>query len=298
MTPALVTDRLGKRYGRRWALRDCTLAIPRGAVAGLAGANGAGKTTLLSLAAGLLRPTEGSIAVLGRDVSPDPGLLEAVGYVAEDAPLYRSFTVGDVVEFGRRTNRRWDGAIVSDCLAGLRTDERVGSLSPGQRARVALAVALGKQPLLLLVDEPFARLDPRAGRQFLQLLMEGVAETGATVVLATHVVADLERACDHVILLGEGRVRLAGNVDDLLATHRLLSGARRPLGAIAGVEEIVRESYSGRQMTLLARVRHPVSERSWSVGEVGLEELLLAYMAPDATPEPPTTPTRLQQWHG
>jgi ABC-2 type transport system ATP-binding protein len=298
MTPALVTERLGKRYGRRWALHDCTLAIPAGAVAGLAGANGAGKSTLLSLAAGLLRPSEGSVSVLGREVRADPELLAAVGYVAEDAPLYRSFTVGDVVELGRRTNRRWDGEIVADCLAGLRTDERVGALSPGQRARVALAIALGKQPLLLLVDEPFARLDPRAGREFLQLLMEGVAETGATVVLATHVVADLERVCDHVVLLGDGRARLAGNVDDLLASHRLLTGARRPLRGVAGVDEIVRESHSGRQMTLLARVAHPIADRSWSVGEVGLEELLLAYMAPDATPEPPSTPPRLLQWHG
>ena len=128
--------------------------------------------------------------------------------------------------------------------------------------------------------------------------MEGVAETGPTVVLATHVVADLERVCDHVILLGDGRVRLAGDVDDLLATHRLLSGARRPLGTIAGVEEVVRESYSGRQMTLLVRARQAIADRSWSVGEVGLEELLLAYMAPDATPEPPRPATRLLQWHG
>lgn len=299
MTPALVTDSLGKRYGRRWALRDCTLEIPRGAVAGLAGANGAGKSTLLSLAAGLLRPSEGSIAVLGGDVRPDdPALLEAIGYVGEDAPLYRSFTVRDVVEFGRRTNRRWDGGIVRDCLAGVRADERVGALSPGLRARVALAVALGKQPRLLLVDEPFAHLDPRAAREFLQLLMEGVAETGATVLLATHVVADLERVCDHVLLLGEGRVRLAGNVDDLLASHRLLSGARRPLGTIAGVDEIVRESSSGRQLTLLVRTRHPIADRSWTVGEVGLEELLLAYMAPGATTEPAPTPPRLLQWHG
>src|SRR4029079_14016618 len=124
-------------------------------------------------------------------------------------------------------------------------------LSPGQRARVALSVALGKRPLLLLLDEPFARLDPRAGRAFLQLLMEGVAETDATVVLATHDLADLERVCDHVVLLSDGHVRLSANVDELLATHRLLSGARRPLGTIPGVEEIVRQSHSGRQLKLL-----------------------------------------------
>jgi ABC-2 type transport system ATP-binding protein len=298
MTSALATDTLGKRYGRRWALRECTLAIPRGAVAGLAGANGAGKSTLLALAAGLLRPTSGELSVLGGPVRADPAFLEQIGYVAEDAPLYRGFTVGDIVELARRTNRRWDGAIVSDCLAGTRVDERVGALSPGQRARVALAVALGKRPQLLLLDEPFARLDPRAGREFLQLLMEGVAETEATVVLATHVVADLERVCDHVVLLSDGRARLAGNVDDLLASHCLLSGARRPLGAIAGVEEILRESHSGRQMTLLVRVRHPVADRSWSVEEVGLEELLLAYMAPGAPTQPTTPPPKVLQWHG
>jgi ABC-2 type transport system ATP-binding protein len=298
MTPALATDTLGKRYGKRWALRDCTLAIPRGAVAGLAGSNGTGKSTLLALAAGLLRPTEGGIEVLGREVRADPTLLAEIGYVAEDASLYRSFTVADTIEFARRTNSRWDARIVADCLAGVRSGDRVGGLSPGHRARVALAVALGKQPLLLLLDEPFARLDPRAGREFLQLLMEGVAVTDATVVLATRVVADLERVCDYVVLLSDGRPRLAGNVDDLLAAHRLLIGARRPLGNIAGVEEIVRESHSGRQMTLLARVRQPIADGSWSVDEIGLEELLLAYMGPDAHPEPPPPRPRLLQWHG
>jgi ABC-2 type transport system ATP-binding protein len=163
---------------------------------------------------------------------------------------------------------------------------------------VALAVALGKQPLLLLLDEPFARLDPRAGREFLQLLMEGVAETGATVVLATHVVADLERVCDHVVLLSDGRARLSGNVDDLLASHRLLSGARRVLRAIPSVDEIVRESHSGRQMTLLVRLRHPIADRSWSVDEVGLEELLLAYMSPDDPTDRTPPHPRLLQWHG
>ena len=298
MSAPLETEALGKRHRRAWALRDCTLTLPEGAIVGLAGPNGAGKSTLLGLAVGLLAPTEGRITVLGRDPWRDPQSRAEVGYVPQDAPLYRSFTIRDTLEFARRTNPGWDGAIASEFLTTLSDGARVSTLTAGERARLSLALALGKRPSLLLLDEPFARLDPLAGREFLQLLMDGVTETKATVVIASHVVADIERVCDHIVLLSKGRVRLEGNVEELLGSHRLLTGARRPLGRIRGVSEIVRERAGGRQLTLLARVEGPVVDPSWSVGEIGLEELLLAYMAPAPLPKPRLPEEERLRWHG
>jgi len=298
MTPPLEARQLGKRFHRDWALRDCTLVVPEGSVVGLAGANAAGKSTLLALATGLLAPTEGSIAVLGRDPLRDPGVLEDVGFVAQGAPLYRSFTVAETIEFAKRTNARWEDAIVTGLLTRLDSRTKVGALSAGDRARLALALALGKRPRLLLLDEPLAGLDPLAGREFLQLLMDGVAETSATVVVASHVMADIERVCDHIVLLTGGGVRLEGNVEELLESHRILMGPRRPLGSIRGVREIVRERHSGRQLTLLVVTDSPIVDPSWTVEHVGLEELLLAYMAPDRLPTPKPQERLPLRWHG
>jgi ABC-2 type transport system ATP-binding protein len=299
MTRPLQAEGLGKRFRRQWALRDCTVAVPAGAIVGLAGPNAAGKSTLLSLAIGLLAPSEGTISVLDHDPVRQPAVLARIGYVAQGAPLYRSFSVGDTIAFARATNPRWDDALAGEYLTRLESRTKVGALSAGDRARLALAVALGKRPELLLLDEPFARLDPLAGREFLQLLMDGVAETQATVVVASHVTADLERVCDHIVLLAAGRVRLEGNVEELLESHRLLTGARRPLGTIRGVREIVRERHSGRQLTLLVRTHGPILDPSWRVDRVGLEELLLAYMAPERLPVPHRPPERVPlQWHG
>jgi ABC-2 type transport system ATP-binding protein len=298
MKSPLETHALGKRFRRGWALRDCSLAIPEGAIVGLAGPNGAGKSTLLGLTVSLLAPTEGSISVLGRDPSRDASVLADVGYVAQGAPLYRSFTVRDTVAFARATNPRWDEAIAGEFLASLRSDRRVSALTAGERARLALAVVLGKRPTLLLLDELFARLDPLAAREFLQLLMDGVSELDATVVIASHVIADIERVSDHIVLLSSGQVSLEGNVEELLASHRLLTGARRPLGRIAGVKEIVRERHSGRQMTLLVRLDGRVVDPSWSVDEIGLEDLLLAYMAPERLPGPRVPDKGRLRWHG
>jgi len=298
MTPPLATEALGKRHRSRWALRDCTLAVREAEIVGVAGPNGAGKSTLLGLAVGLLAPSEGRVRVAGRDPRRDAEALQHVGYVAQDAPLYRAFSVGEMLELGRRTNRRWDGALALELLGGLSPRTPVVDLTPGDRAQLALALALAKRPSVLLLDEPFARLDPLAGRHFLQVLMDGAAETGSTVLLATRVVADIERVCDRIVLLGGGRVRLDAPVETLLSTHRLLTGARRPLGRIRGVEEIVRERSSGRQLTLLVRTDGLPIDASWSVDEIGLEDLLLAYMAPEQlqTPTPPE-PSRLR-WHG
>jgi ABC-2 type transport system ATP-binding protein len=298
MSAPLETTALGKKYRRTWALHDCTLTIPEPAIVGIAGPNGAGKSTLLGLAVGLLEPTSGTVRVAGRDPRHDPAALAEIGYVAQEAPLYRNFTVGEMLAFARAANSRWDGALATELLAGSSSQTRVATLSPGESAQLALALALGKRPALLLLDEPFALLDPLASRAFLAALMDGVTETGSTVVVATRLVADIERACERVVLLGDGRVRLEGTVEDLLASHRLLTGARRPFGRIRGVEQIVRERYSGRQLTLLVRTDGPIVDPTWSVDEIGLEELLLAYMAPDElqSPQPPE-PSRLR-WHG
>jgi ABC-2 type transport system ATP-binding protein len=297
-SPPLVADGLGKRFRRDWALRELTLTIPPGAIVGLAGPNAAGKSTLLSLAAGMLAPTEGAIAVLGRDPLATPEVLAEVGYVAQGAPLYRSFRVAETIEYARRTNSRWDSEIAEELLTRIDSRAKVGALSAGERARLALALALGKRPRLVLLDEPFASLDPLAARELLQLLMDGVAELGATVVVASHVVADIQRVCDHIVLLSGGRVRLEGDVEELLESHRLLTGPRRPLGAIRGVREVVRERYSGRQLTLLAITDGPIVDPSWTVDPVSLEELLLAYMAPERLPAPQTVERVPLRWHG
>ena len=297
--PPLVAEGLAKHFRRNdWALRNLTLTIPKGAIVGLAGPNAAGKSTLLSLAAGLLAPSEGSITVFGRDPLQSPEVLAEVGYVAQGAPLYRSFRVADTIEYARRTNSRWDAEIATELLTRIDSRTKVAALSAGERARVALALALGKRPRLVLLDEPFASLDPLAGRELLQLLMDGVAELGATVIVASHVVADIQRICDHIVLLSGGRVRLEGDVEELLESHRLLTGPRRPLGSIRGVREVVRERYSGRQLTLLAITEGPIVDPSWTVDPVSLEELLLAYMAPERLPPPRTTEGVPLRWHG
>ena len=298
MSALLDTSALGKRYRRTWALRDCTLTIPEPSIVGIAGPNGAGKSTLLGLAVGLLDPTAGTVAVCGRDPRRDPAALADIGYVAQGAPLYRGFTVGEMLEFARISNPRWDQALATELLSRSSPGTHVSALSPGERAHLALALALGKRPALLLLDEPFARLDPLASRELLRLLMEGAAEIGSAVVVATRVLTDIERVCERIVLLGHGHVGLDGTVDELLASHRLLTGARRPLGRIRGVAEIVRERSSGRQLTLLVRTDGPIADPTWSVEQIGLEELLLAYMAPEELPSPqPPEPSRLQ-WHG
>ena len=289
MTAVLDAVGLGKRHRRRWALRDCTLQIPEQAIVGVTGPNSAGKSTLLGLAVGLLRPDEGRI-----DAPP----VSDIGYVAQDAPLYRSFSVGEMLDFARSTNVRWDQQLALELLGSRSLDTKVSALMPGERARLALALALGKRPVLLLLDEPLAALDRLAGREFLQVAMDGIAQTGASAVIATRVVTDIERVCERIALLCDGNVKLEGPVDELLARHRLLTGARRPLGRIRGVEEIVRERHSGRMLTLLVRTDGPIVDPTWSVDEIGLEDLLLAYMTPEELPAPqPPQPWRLR-WHG
>src|ERR1700749_2135958 len=288
MTAVIKTERLGKRYRRLWALADCTLSIPAGHVVGIVGPNGAGKTTLLSLAAGLLAPTAGTIEVLGGPPPENPAELARVGYLAQDAPVYAGLPVADHLRLGARLNPGWDADLAHRRVERLDLDpkQKAGTLSGGQRAQLALTLAVAKRPELLVLDEPVASLDPLARREFLQDLMESVAEQEVSVVLSSHLISDLERACDYVIVLVDSRVRVAGPVDDLLAAHHLLSGPRRdPASLPAGVQGLA-ASHTDRQSTLLVRTSGPVLDPAWTVSEVGLEDLVLAYMkqAARATP--------------
>src|SRR5215204_6260257 len=253
---ALRTDALGKRYGRRrWALRDCTLDLPAGRVIGLVGANGAGKSTLLHLAIGLLPPTEGTVWIFDELVRMDrPAGLAQIGFVAQDHPLYRGFTVADLLHAGRSLNRRWDQSAALRRLdeLGIPLTTRAGKLSGGQQAQVALTLALAKQPRMLVLDEPVASLDPLARREFMRALVDAVAGGELTVLLSSHVVAELERICDYVLLLDHGQVRLAGDIDELLDGHRLLVGPRGE--NIGEVEGVVAASHGQRHSNLLVRL--------------------------------------------
>ena len=283
----LAAGGLGKRYGARWALQDCTLELEAGTVTALVGPNGAGKTTLLQLAAGLRRPTTGTVRVLGHDPLREAGaVLPNVGFVAQDHPLYRGFTVEETLRLGRKLNPHWDDGLAHDRVArlGLSPRQKVGRLSGGQQAQVALTLALAKRPQLLLLDEPVASLDPLARREFLQSVMEAVADTGMTVVLSSHIVADLERVCDHLVILSQARVQLAGPIDALVGAHRLLTGPRSDPAAVARVHDVVSESHTPRQTTLLVRANGHVYDALWELHEVHLEEIVLAYLGRTEVP--------------
>lgn len=280
MTAAIEARTLGKRYGHHWALADCTLDVPAGHVVGLVGPNGAGKTTLLSLAVGMLAPTAGAIKVLGGRPAAGPAQLARVGYLAQQAPLYSGFSVADHLRLGAHLNPGWDRKLARQRIDRLGVDprQRAGTLSAGQRAQLALTLAVAKRPELLILDEPVASLDPLARREFLQDLMGAVAERELSVVLSSHLVGDLERVCDHLIVLVGSRVQLDGPVDDLLATHHLLTGPRRERRTLPGALRVIQESHTDRQSTLLVRGGEPVLDPSWSVSDVGLEDLVLAYL--------------------
>jgi ABC-2 type transport system ATP-binding protein len=223
MTTAVNASGLGKRYGRRWALSDCSLEIPAGRVTGLVGPNGAGKTTLLNLATGMLRPTTGSIEVLGGIPGGGQRQLRKVGYVAQDTPVLAGLSVADHLRLGAKMNWGWDAALAARRIAELSLDpkQKAGRLSGGQRAQLALTLAIAKRPELLILDEPVASLDPLARREFLQTLIETTADRSISVVLSSHVVSDLERTCDYLIVLVDSRVQVAGDVDQLLAAHKV-----------------------------------------------------------------------------
>jgi ABC-2 type transport system ATP-binding protein len=284
--PVIETRGLAKRYRKVTALTDCTITVPEGRISALIGPNGAGKTTLLRVLSGLATPSGGDVAVLGGTPRQDPAFLAEVGFLAQEIPLYRRLSAEDHIAVGAHLNPRWDGASVRERLKGLNIplDQAVGTLSGGQRAQVALSLTLAKRPRLLLLDEPVAALDPLARRQFLATLADAVAAGGLTVVLSSHLVADLERVCDHLILLAASRVQLCGDIDTLLAEHRVLVGPRKDTTAIERTHTLVQATHTARQSTLLIRVGGPVVDPAWEGADVGLEELILGYMGQDAPP--------------
>jgi ABC-2 type transport system ATP-binding protein len=281
VTAALLAQGLGKRYRRRWALRECDLEIPRGRVVGLVGPNGAGKSTLLNLAAGLLRPTAGSIQVLGESPNDQPATLSRIGFVAQDTPTYWGLSVADHLRMGAWLNPSWDadGARRRICDLDLDPDQRAGKLSGGQRAQLALTLAIAKRPELLILDEPVASLDPLARREFLQHLMGAVVENELSVILSSHLVADLERVCDYLVVLVASRVRLTGDVEQLLATHHRLTGPLHDLDKLPADQHVIEASQTDRQSTLIVRTDRPIYDPTWAVERVNMEDLVLAYMS-------------------
>ena len=278
---ALHASGLGKRYRQRWALSDCTLEIPEGRVAGLVGPNGAGKSTLLNLAVGLLTPDAGTVTVLDGQPGSGPAQLAQVGFVAQDTPVYAGLSVADHLRFGAHLNPGWDAAYAEDRIErlGLDPGQRAGKLSGGQRAQLALTLALAKRPRLLILDEPVASLDPLARREFLQDLMEAVAEWEVSVILSSHLVNDLERVCDYLVVLAASRVQIAGDVDALIASHHRLIGPRRDPASLPSDQQVIQASHTDRQSTMIVQSRHPVLDPAWTVEQLNLEDLVLAYMS-------------------
>jgi ABC-2 type transport system ATP-binding protein len=293
---AVQTSGLTKRYGKVSALTDCTISIPEGRISALIGPNGAGKTTLLRLLAGLARPTAGEVTVNGLTPRQDPAFLADIGYLAQDIPLYRRLSAEDHIRAGGHLNPRWDADSARERLTSLKIplDRAVGKLSGGQRAQVALALILAKRPRLLLLDEPVAALDPLARRNFLRVLADGVAVGGLTVLLSSHLVADLERVCDHLIMVASSHIQLCGDIDDLLAEHRILTGPRKDITAIQRNHRVVQVTRTARQTTLLVRLNGPVADPAFQVSHVSLEELALGYLGEEGS----TAPAPLTPHHG
>ena len=295
MNPVLQAHALGKRYGQRQALADCTLEVPPGRVVGLVGPNGAGKTTLLKIACGMLAPTTGRIEVLGEQPAAGPAQLARVGYVAQDTPTYASLSVADHLKLGAKLNPRWDAKLAQARIdqLGLEPKQKAGKLSGGQRAQLALTVAVAKRPGLLILDEPVASLDPLARRDFLRHLMESVAENDTSVILSSHLVSDLERVCDYLIVLVASRVLLTGETEDLLAQHHRIVCSRRQATDLPPELDVIWAEHTDRQSTFIVRSQTEVPAGYWSAQHLELEDLVLAYMesAADRGRRPTTHPT-------
>ena len=278
---------LGKRYGSTWALRECSLAVPAGHVAALVGPNGAGKTTLLNLAVGLAEPTAGVVTVLGGLAAGSPAALDGIAFVAQDTPLYKNLPAADMLHLTANLNRRFDQRYARARLGelGIPLKRKAGRLSGGQQAQLALTLALARRPKLLVLDEPVAMLDPLARHDFMATVLTAAAGKGegevggVSVLLSSHVLAELERVADYLILMSRGRVQVAGEVDDLLASHRVLTGPAAEADRYTGRLSVVHTRRAEAQAHLLVRVGadDPVPPR-WEAHPVGLEELALAYL--------------------
>jgi ABC-2 type transport system ATP-binding protein len=284
---AIETSGLGKRFGRTWALRDCSIAIPPGRVSALVGANGAGKTTLMRMLAGLATPSSGTATVVGIPPADDEDFLRRIGYLAQEVPLYRRWTAAEHLCLGAHLNASWDDGFARDRLLalGIPLDRRVGALSGGMRAQVALAMALGKRPQILLLDEPLAALDPLARREFLVTLATAVAEGGLTVLLSSHLLPDLERICDHLVVLDEGHPVLCDDIDMVLTTHRVITAEAGAAGAIARRHRVIAENRTPRQVSFTVRLTEAPNDPSWQIDDVTLEDVVLAYLSRNQPPD-------------
>jgi len=272
---------LGRRYGKTWALRDCSLRVSEGAIVALVGPNGAGKSTLMQLAVGLIEPSAGTVRVYGQGPGSSPQALARVAFLAQDHPLYGTFTVGELLHLGQAMNPRWDAGLARRHLDALDIPlrRRASRLSGGQQSQVALTLALGKRPDLLVLDEPVASLDPLARRDFMARLLTDAADRGTTVVLSSHVVSELERVCDHLIVLAGSRLQLDGPIDWLLQNHRTLVGPRLPHGRTpVGVRQVIARTDTDRQTTLIAQIDSEPGDPAWRTHPLTLEELVLSYL--------------------
>ncbi|HEY6495088.1 MAG TPA: ABC transporter ATP-binding protein [Trebonia sp.] len=280
------TTGLGKRYGKSWALRDCALAVPEGHLAALVGPNGAGKSTLMNMVVGLAEPTEGTATVLGGQPTGSQAALDGIAFMAQDAPLYKNLSAGDMLHLTRNLNWSFDDAYARQRLDGLGIPlkKKSGKLSGGQQAQLALTLALARHPRLLILDEPLSALDPLARQDFMATVMTSMADDGVSVLLSSHAIAELERMADYLVVLGGGEVRLAGETDELLAQHRLLTGPAAAASRLAAQLSPVQDKRAGAQAHLLVRAAGPAGESSvppgWEAHPVSLEEVILAYLRP------------------
>jgi ABC-2 type transport system ATP-binding protein len=283
------TAALGRRYGTTWALRECTLTIPEGRLVALVGPNGAGKTTLLNLAMGLASPTTGDVSVLGGLPAGSIAALNGIGYVAQDMPLYKNLSVADMIHLTRNLNQQFDDAYARHRLAefGIPEKQKAGKLSGGQRAQLALTLALARHPRLLVLDEPTAPLDPVARHDFMATVMTAMADDGVSVVLSSHLLAELERVADHLVLISRGRVRIDGAVEDLVAQHRVVM-TRSGADVRTPDWEVIESSSAGSQTTQLVRLpSHGVPlPDDYAARAVGVEELAMAYLRQGLQPAP------------
>jgi len=274
------TRDLSKRYGSTWALRECSLAIPAGHVAALVGPNGAGKSTLLNLAVGLAQPTAGAVTVLGGLPAGSAAALDGIAFVAQDTPLYRNLSAADMLHLTRNLNRRFDRHYAETRLSelGIPLNRRAGKMSGGQQAQLALTLALARHPQLLVLDEPVAMLDPIARHDFMAIVLTAAIDDGVSVVLSSHVLAELERVADYLILLSRSQLQVAGEVDDLLASHRLLTGATAEADRYSGPPVVhTRRGEAVTHLLVRADADDPVPP-GWEAHPVGMEELALAYL--------------------